>query len=207
MSAREPDRATQRNAAGQPIRRNAAERLIRRVDAFQQRHRPAAFTVGVVKKYGDDNAGQLVASLSHAAFVSLFPLLLVLVTILGLVAASNPGLRHDVLSAVTKQFPLIGQDLGRNVKQLHKSSLIGLIIGLAVTIWGTSGLAQAGMYTMAQVWNIPGPKRPGYLQRLGRSGLFLLVLLVGVLATTGLTSLTAFGNHLAIVVAAPTRSR
>src|SRR5215472_4990388 len=107
---------------------NAAERTIRRVDGWQQRHKAAAFTFGVIKKYGDDNAGQLVASLSHAAFVSLFPLLLVLVTILGLVAASDPALRHQVLLAVTDQFPLMSQDL-RHVEQLHRSSLIGLIVG------------------------------------------------------------------------------
>ena len=70
-------------------------------------------------------------------------------------------------------------------------------------MWGTTGLAQTGMFTMAQIWNIPGPQRPGYLQRLGRTGLFLLVLAVGVLATTGLSSLTAFGDQLGgIVVAA-----
>lgn len=179
---------------------NAAERTIRRVDAWQQRHRPAAFTVGVIKKYGDDNGGQLVASFSHAAFVSLFPLLLVLVTILGLVAASDPALQHRVLSAVTEQFPLMSQDLG-NVKELHRSSLIGLVVGLIVTIWGTTGLAQTGMFAMAQIWNVPGPKRPGYLQRLGRIGLFMLVLAVGVIVTTGLATLNAFGHQRPLVVA------
>jgi YihY family inner membrane protein len=179
---------------------NAAERTIRRVDAWQQRHKPVAFTVGVIKKYGDDNGGQLVASFSHAAFVSLFPLLLVLVTILGLVAASDPALQHRVLSAVTEQFPLLSQDLG-NVKQLHRSSLIGLIVGLIVTIWGTTGLAQTGMFAMAQIWNVPGPKRPGYLQRLGRIGLFMLVLAVGVIVTTGLATLNAFGHQRPLIVA------
>src|SRR5262245_29133434 len=65
---------------------NRVERLIRGVDRWQQRHVVPAFTFGVIKKYGDDNAGQLVASLSHSAFVSLFPLLLVLTTILGIIA-------------------------------------------------------------------------------------------------------------------------
>jgi YihY family inner membrane protein len=181
---------------------NVAERTIRRIDGWQQRHRPAAFTFGVVKKYGDDNAGQLVASLSHAAFVSLFPLLLVLVTILGLVAASDPALQHQVLSAVTNQFPLLSQDLAGNVKQLHKSSLIGLIIGLIVVTWGTTGLAQSGMFAMAEIWNIPGPQRPGYFQRLGRTGLFLLVLAIGVVATTALASVNAFGHQRAAIVAA-----
>lgn len=180
---------------------NVAERTIRRIDTWQQRHKPAAFTFGVIKKYGDDNAGQLGASLSYAAFVSLFPLLLVLVTVLGLIAASHPSLQHRVISAVTDQFPLISQDLQGNVKQLHESSLIGLVVGLLVTMWGTTGFAQAGMFTMAQLWNIPGPQRPGYLQRLGRTGLFLVVLTIGVIATTGLASLNAFGNQRPLVVA------
>jgi YihY family inner membrane protein len=51
------------------------------------------------------------------------------------------------------------------------------------------------MFTMAQVWNIPGPERPGYWQRLGRTGLFLVVLAVGVVVTTGLSSLSAFGHQ------------
>jgi len=173
---------------------NAAERLIRRVDRWQQRHRPAAYVIGVIKKYGDDNGGQLAASLTHTGFVTLFPLLLVLATILGLVASVDPAIRHSVNSAVAKQFPLIGRDLTENVSALHQASVIGLIVGLLITVWGTMGLSQSGMFAMAQIWNIPGPQRPGYLQRLGRSGLFLLVLGVGVIATTGLASLSAFGQ-------------
>lgn len=47
---------------------------------------------------------------------------------------------------------------------------------------------------MAQVWNLPGQDRPGYWQRLGRAGLFLLVLGTGVIVTTLLTSFGAFGS-------------
>jgi uncharacterized BrkB/YihY/UPF0761 family membrane protein len=90
---------------------NPVERVLRRVDRWQQRHKPAACTFGVIKKYGDDNAGQLAASLTHTGFLTLFPLLLVLTTILGLVAASHPGLRHSVDDAVSRQFPLIGRQL------------------------------------------------------------------------------------------------
>ena len=97
---------------------NRVEQLIRRVDRWQQRHLVPAFTFGVIKKYGDDNAGQLVASLSHSAFVSLFPLLLVLTTILGIIAAGNPALRHQVLSAVTGEFPAMSRPL-QHVHQLR----------------------------------------------------------------------------------------
>jgi YihY family inner membrane protein len=180
---------------------NAIERAIRRVDAAQQRHKGPAVVFGVIKKYGDDNGGVLAASLAHSGFVSLFPLLLVLVTILGLIASGDPSLRQEALNAVAGQVPLIGHQLAGNIHQLRRSSVIGLVAGLLALTWGTTGLAQAGLHTMAQVWNLPGPARPGYLQRLGRAALFLGVLGLGVIVTTLLTSLSAYGHH-AIAIAA-----
>jgi YihY family inner membrane protein len=179
---------------------NPAERTIRRIDAFQQRFKPTAFVFGVIKKYGDDNGGVLASNLAYSAFVSLFPLLLVLVTILGLIAASDPVFRQDALNAVAGQVPLIGHQLTGNVRQLRRSSVIGLIVGVAGLIWGASGLAQAGLFTMEQVWNLPGPARPGYLPRLGRAMLFLTLLGVAVILTTLLASLNTYGHKAFVLV-------
>ena len=174
---------------------NPAERLLRKIDRAQQRFQPSAFVVGVVKKYGDDNGGVLVSNLAHSAFVTIFPLLLVLVTVLGLVAVGDPQFRQDTVNAVAGQVPLIGTELAGNVHQLQRSSLIGLIAGLATLIWGTTGLAQAGLFTMEQVWNLPGPARPGFFPRVARSLLFLLLLGVVVIATTLLAGLSTYGHQ------------
>src|SRR5260221_1759208 len=173
---------------------NPIERAIRRLDAAQPRHKAPAFVGGVIKKYGDDNGGVLAASLAHSGFVSLFPLLLVLVTIPVLVASGDPALRHEALNAVARQVPLIGHQLAGNVHQLRRSSVIGLVAGLLALTWGTTGLAQAGLFTMAQVWNLPGPAPPGYLQRPGRAALFLARLRLAGIVTTPLTSLGAYGH-------------
>jgi YihY family inner membrane protein len=162
------------------------------VDAGQQRFTPAAFAFGVVKKYGDDNGGVLASNLAYSAFVSIFPLLLILTTILGLVASVNPSVRAHVLSAVAGQVPAIGTTLTGNVHVLKRSSIIGLIIGFIGLIWGAAGLAQAGLFTMEQVWNLPGPARPGFVQRLGRAALFIALLGGGVVVTTGLASLNTY---------------
>ena len=174
---------------------NPFERMLRKADGVQQRFQPSAFVFGVVKKYGDDNGGVLVANLTYTAFVSIFPLLLVLVTVLGLVAASDPGFREATVNAVASQVPIIGTTLTGNVHQLQKSSLIGLVVGLVTLIWGTTGLAQAGLFTMEQVWNLPGPARPGFLPRLARSLIFLVLLGVVVIATSLLASLSTYGHH------------
>jgi YihY family inner membrane protein len=179
---------------------NPVERVIRKVDATQRRFTPTAFVYGVIKKYGDDNGGVLVSNLAYSGFVSLFPLLLVLVTILGLVAAVNPAFRQAALDAVAKQVPLIGSELTGNVHELRRNSLIGLIVGLIVLVYGATGLAQAGLFTMEQVWNLPGPARPGYVQRLGRAVLFLALLGAGVIVTTLLASLNTYG-HKAVILA------
>jgi YihY family inner membrane protein len=179
---------------------NPVERAARRVDAAQQRRTPLAFVVGVAKKYTDDNAGVMAAALAHSAFVSIFPLLLVFVTILGLIAAHSPHLRAAVargkgaaFAGIAHQFPIIGSQLTSNVHVLQRSSTIGLIVGLLFAIWGCTGLAQTGLFTMQQVWNLPGPARPGYFPRLGRCLLFLLVLGLGLVVTSGLTALGFFG--------------
>ena len=174
---------------------NPVEKAVRRVDSAQQRHEPTAFLFGVVKKFGDDNGGVLVTNLAYAAFVSIFPLLLILVTVLVDIAASDPSLRSQVISGATTQFPLIGKQLASNIHVLRRSTVASLIVGLLLLAWGVTRLAQAGLFTMEQVWNLPGPARPGYQQRLGRSAEFLGLLALGVLISTLLAGLVTYGHH------------
>jgi len=171
------------------------EKAIRRADAAQQQHTPVAFLFGVVKKFGDDNGGALVANLAYTAFVSVFPLLLILVTVLVNIAAADPSLRNGVISGATTQFPLIGQQLAHNIHALKRASLASLVVGLLLLVWGVTRLAQAGLFTMAQVWNLPGPARPGYLPRLARSAVFLGVLALGVVVSSLLAGLVTYGRH------------
>ena len=61
---------------------------------------------------------------------------------------------------MARQVPLIGYQLAGDVEQLRRSSVIGLVAGLLALTWGTTGLAQAGLFMMAQVWNLPGLHGP-----------------------------------------------
>ncbi len=174
---------------------NPAERAIRRLDAAQQRHLAPSFVFAVIKKFGDDNGSVLVANLAYAAFVSVFPLLLILVTVLVNVAARDPSLRVALINGATRQFPLVGHQLAGNIHALKRSTVTGLVTGLLVLLWGVSRLAQAGLFTMEQVWNLPGPARPGYFPRLARAAGFLAILAFGSVASTALASLGTYGHH------------
>jgi inner membrane protein YhjD len=161
--------------------------LLGSVDRWQQRHRAPAFVVAVVKKYGDDRGGHLAALITYYGFLALFPLLLVFVTVIGYLAHGNPGLRHDLLDSALGDFPVVGQELRRNVGALGGNGL-ALVVGLLALIWGSLGVAQVSQHAMAEVWNVPGTRRPGFVPRLLRSLLVLAVLGLAVVGTAALTS-------------------
>ena len=182
---------------------NPIERAARRVDGAQQRHTFPAVLYGVMKKYGDDNAGVLASNLAYSAFGAIFPLLLLLVTILGLVLGHDPSARNAVLHSTLSQFPILGKNLGSNIHALQKGSPVALAIALVGLIWSSTGLAQAGLFTMAQVWNLPGTERPNYVSRLLRSFGFLGVMALGLIVTTALAGAGTFKGHmLAVSIAA-----
>jgi YihY family inner membrane protein len=174
---------------------NLVEKALRRADAGQQRHQATAFLFAVFKKFGDDNGGALVSNLAYSAFVSVFPLLLILVTVLVNVAAGGPALHAQVIAAAERQFPLVGAQLASSIHALKRATVASLVVGLLLLVWGVTRLAQAGLYTMEQVWNLPGPARPGYLPRLGRSVEFLGVLAAGLVIGTALGGLVTYGHH------------
>jgi YihY family inner membrane protein len=178
---------------------NPVERTLRSVDAFQQRHPPAAFVFAVFKKFGDDNGGTLVGSLTHSGFASVFPLLLLLVTILSLVAGGHPGVQNAVLRSTLSEFPVIGGRLAANIHAVRRASAFGLTVSLAGLVWGATGLAQAGVFTMEQVWNLPGSSRPSYWLRLLRSAGFLAALGLGAAVTTALAWLATYGRGTVLI--------
>src|SRR5215469_7034800 len=90
---------------------NRAEQAMRTLDRVQQRHGWLAFLVAVWKKFSDDQAGNLAALVAYYGFASLFPLLLVFVTVLDIVLRNDPKLREQVVSSTFGQFPVIGPQL------------------------------------------------------------------------------------------------
>jgi YihY family inner membrane protein len=174
---------------------NPIEKTMRRIDAAQQRFGPAALVFGVTKKFGDDNAGNLVSNLAFSAFLCVFPLLLILITVLNIVLAHDPSVHRSLLNSTLSEFPVVGNTLGSNIHGLHRSSVIGLVVGVLGLLWGSTGLAQSGLFSMSQIWNLPGPDRPNYVARLGRSFGFLVILGLGIVVTTGLASFGTFGRH------------
>src|SRR5205809_4587229 len=104
--------------------------VLRSIDRFQQRHRMTAVTYAVVKKFGEERAGNLAALIAYYGFFSLFPLLLVLVSVLGLVLHGNPSLQESIVHSALSQFPVIGDQLQRNLDSLTTGNGVPVGIGI-----------------------------------------------------------------------------
>src|SRR5437764_15151828 len=95
--------------------------LTARLDRFQRRHTWLSFPLGVVYKFVDDQGGYLAALITYYGFLSFFPLLLLLSSVLGFVLARNPELQHRVVESTLSQFPVIGSQLS-SPQGLHGSA-------------------------------------------------------------------------------------
>jgi len=167
------------------------DRVKRRIDAFQQRHRPLAFAVGVQKKFGEDEGGNLCALLTYYGFVSLFPLLLVFFSVLGFVLEGNPSLQHQLRDSALSNLPIIGDQIASNVTSVQGSGL-ALVVGLLGALWGGLGIANAAQDAMNRVWGVDRPHRPGFVPRVLRSLGLVGTLGAAVIATAVLSAAAGY---------------
>ena len=174
---------------------NAVQKRIAQADRVQQSRPWLAFPVAVYKKFGDDQAGNLAALIAYYGFAALFPLLLVLVTVLDIVLAHNEHLRKQVLSTAFRQIPVIGPQLENNVHSMTQTGP-ALAIGLILTFLGARGVAGAAQNAMNTVWGVPLVRRPGFPWSLLRDIGLILVVGIGVIATTLLSGLVGSASVL-----------
>jgi membrane protein len=142
---------------------NPVERVARGFDGWQQRHAVVGFPVAVVKKFGDDQAGFLVSLLAYYAFVAVFPLLLVLTAVTGVVLRDHPKLQQELLDSAFAEFPIIG---GQIHEQLGVAAFghttLSLIVGILGALYGARGFANALQNTLNTLWAVPKVHRPGF---------------------------------------------
>src|SRR4029453_6708086 len=168
--------------------------MTERLDRFQRRHPAAGFPLAVVYKYADDDGHFLAALITYYGFLAVFPLLLLLSTVLGLVLRGNPELQQRLLDSALGQLPVIGPQLGS--PEHLGGGVPGLVIGILVALYGGTGLGQAFQHTMNTAWAVPRHKRPNPIISRVRS--FLLLCMIGLLIV-GSTALSALGSGVATV--------
>jgi len=166
--------------------------LTERIDAFQRRHPVASFPIGVIYKFGEDQGPYLAALITYYGFLSLFPLLLLLTSVLGFALEGHPHLQQRILDSTLSQFPVIGDQLA----EPHglRGSVGAIIVGGLVAVYGALGVAQAIQHAMNVTWSVPRNHRPNPIRARVRS--LRLIALVGIaaVATTIVSGTGSFGT-------------
>jgi membrane protein len=157
------------------------------LNRLQQRVRSVGFIVAVVYKYVDDQGGYLAALITYYAFVSLFPLLLLSTTVLGVVLVGHPQLQHEILHSALSEFPVIGEQLGQP-RQLS-GGVTAVVVGIAGALYGVLGVGQAAQNAMDTVWAVPRHRRPDPVRSRVRSLLLLIVLGSAAIAATVISAI------------------
>jgi membrane protein len=153
----------------------------------------------VIKKFGDDRAGNLAALIAYYGFFSMFPLLLVFVTVVSFVARGNPQLQQRIVDSALSQFPVIGHQIANNVHAL-KGSTVALTLGVVGALWGGMGVVQAAQNAMNAVWNVPYKQQPNLLKSRLRALIMLGVLGAAVIGSVVLSGLGSSGGGLGVVL-------
>jgi YihY family inner membrane protein len=170
--------------------------VVARLDAAQQRHAWLGLPLAVGYKFFDDQGGYLAALIAYYGFLSLFPLLLLAVTILGFVLVHNPALREQILTSALAGFPIVGRQVTDDING-YRGSGVALVFGIVGSLFGALGVAQAGQNAMNVVWAVPRYRRPNPIRSRLRSLRLILVLGLGVLATTALSAVSASAQSFA----------
>jgi membrane protein len=138
-----------------------------------------------VKEFKGDNLGDWAAALTSYGVLSIFPALLALMSILGLLGTSSikplidnlsslaPGAAHDIITSVLEQ---LQKNQGR--------AGIALIVGIVVALWSASGYIAAFMRASNAVYDI-GEGRPVWKTLPTRLAITVVVVVLLALITVG----------------------
>ncbi len=147
------------------------------VAKFRQRWRPIDFVFSGIDGFVRHKTGRHAALLAHYGFLSVFPLLVVLTTILGFVLEGRPDLRGKIVDSALANVPIVGQTIGTDPNSL-KGSVVVLVVGLATTLWAGTKAFVAAQNGMNDIWDIPDDDRPNIAKARGRA--LLAIGIVGV---------------------------
>lgn len=118
-----------------------------------QRFRPLGLALEVQTRFAEVNGNNLAAAVTLQAFIAVFPLLVIAVSIAGFVSAGGT----DVAGSIVARLGLSGvaeETFTNAVQTAENSRRAGTIIGFATLFWAALGLVSALQYGYDQVWQV-----------------------------------------------------
>jgi membrane protein len=142
----------------------------------------------LIAAFGSSHAGNYASGLAFNAFLSMFPLILGLLAILGF-ATQAPSIKTGVLNAILGFFPLSAHDeLVKTFIGVQQHSGLFGIIGLVGLLWSGSSLFTSMEFSLGMI--IGAGQRSLFRQRAMALAMTILFV-VSLVVTIGVNSLIA----------------
>ena len=152
------------------------------------------FPYAVGKRYAEDHGGWLGSLISYYGFFSLYPLLVVFVTVATWIfgdrprnAAADP--RGAVVEgAVHDRRVSPPRSTSRSLRSEDRPGCSSL--SLIVTLWGGIGVVRVLQDTVNTIWGVPRYRRPRFLSKVARGLVILALLGLGIIGTAVVAGVT-----------------
>lgn len=148
-----------------------------------------AKAAAIQERYTCDGGNFLAAIISHYAFLSLFPLILVLVSVIGFFLARDPAAQLKLTFKIAEFFPGLSEAAGNNIRALVKSRAGVGLFGLFALMWTGIAGVQAAEFAMGIIFRVD--RRVSFLRKKVEA--FIRMIGLGSVAITSIGLATAVG--------------
>jgi membrane protein len=153
----------------------------------------ASFPVRLAQAYGKAGAGYFAGTLAFNMFISMFPLILGMLSVLGLLLR-DPALQRQVETSVAGFFPSDARPslLAAMATVREHSGLLGLV-GIAGMLWSGSNLFVAMEFVLDRIF---GAEDRGFLRKRAMALLMTVLFTVAVVVTVFVNAVMALLGNL-----------
>jgi membrane protein len=141
--------------------------------------------VNTFKEYGGDQVGRLAAAFSYFTFVSIFPLLLVLIALVGWAVSAGIGpaigAQQYVMDTIAQNLPAAEGIFAETFDQMQEQAGTLGLVGLLTGLWAASNIFAQLEQSLNIIFDV-SPRKFGFVEQMKkRAGAALIVVLLAVL--------------------------
>lgn len=109
-----------------------------------------------MQRFSADGGNNMAAAVAYYGFLSLFPLLLLALALIGFILAGDVEGQREWVERLSQAVPGLGRIIGQNVRTVVEGRGAVGLIGLAGLAWTGAGIVNAAGTALNRIFRVPG---------------------------------------------------
>jgi membrane protein len=158
--------------------KRAVARIATFLDHLSERYRWIAVLDEAVRNFFRHDMTLHAGNFAYSAFLAIFPLVLLITFIIGLVFRYNPDAMHSMVDTLKNAIPEMPTTIGDAAEAMVRFRAVVGVLGLIGLVWTISKIANAIQTGFEQIWET---KRRSFVRKkLLSLGIMLLLMVVAI---------------------------